>query len=134
MIQRVRLADLTRRQSFLLPRRSIVEAVAILLNNAHQADASGAEIELAFGDREGHLEISVKDRGKEPLPQVLERATEPFFTTKEAGAGMGLGLFLVKSLAVRLGGDFTLSRTPDGWTLALLTLGLTDAGARGAAP
>lgn len=130
VIQRVRLADLTRQRSFLLPRRSIVQAVAILLNNAHQADASGAAIELCFGNREDRLEITVKDRGQEPLPQVLEHAADPFFTTKEPGAGMGLGLFLVKSLAVRLGGDFALSRTPDGGTLALLTLGLAAPGAR----
>jgi signal transduction histidine kinase len=35
---------------------------------------------------------------------------------------MGLGLFLVKNLAMHLGGDFQLTRSSDGWTRAHLTI------------
>lgn len=41
------------------------------------------------------VELSVTDAGQGMSPQVAERATELFFTTKSAGKGTGLGLFLV---------------------------------------
>jgi PAS domain S-box-containing protein len=39
-----------------------------------------------------YVEIAVKDDGHGMPPEVVARATEPFFTTKEVGAGTGLGL------------------------------------------
>jgi two-component system sensor histidine kinase RegB len=50
------------------------------------------------------LRISVQDRGQGMADNVLRRIAEPFFTTKEPGKGMGLGTFLVRSFAERLGG------------------------------
>ena len=42
----------------------------------------------------------------------IARATEPFFTTKEPGKGLGLGLFLARSLAERFGGDLLIDSEP----------------------
>ncbi|MGC4083067.1 MAG: ATP-binding protein [Vicinamibacterales bacterium] len=53
-------------------------------------------------------------------PDVLRRAGEPFFTTKDAGRGYGLGLFLARVFAERAGGELTLE-SGDG-TRAVLTL------------
>ncbi len=38
-------------------------------------------------------------------PEVLRHVGEPFFTTKQPGAGMGLGLFLAGRVIERLGGE-----------------------------
>jgi two-component system sensor histidine kinase RegB len=56
---------------------------------------------------------------------VLERAGEPFFTTKEPGRGMGLGLFLTRTVVERLGGVLTLSSEAGSGTRALLRLPLS---------
>jgi len=39
-----------------------------------------------------YVEIAVRDNGHGMPPEVVARATEPFFTTKDVGAGTGLGL------------------------------------------
>lgn len=119
---RVQWQDQSKQVSWNLPRASVTQAVAILVNNAHQADPSEREIVLRCRDDEQALLIEVMDHGIEPPVHVLERAAEPFFTTKEPGEGMGLGLFLVKNLALRLGGDFQLKRVDAAQTVALLRL------------
>jgi two-component system sensor histidine kinase RegB len=53
---------------------------------------------------------------------VLARAGEPFYTTKEPGRGMGLGLFLTRTLVERLGGELTLSSEAGAGTRALVRL------------
>ena len=52
--------------------------------------------------------------------ETLQRATEPFFTTKGVGKGTGLGLSMVHGLAEQSGGRFTLrSRKGEGTTAEL---------------
>jgi two-component system sensor histidine kinase RegB len=53
---------------------------------------------------------------------TLQHAGEPFFTTKPAGAGFGLGLFLARTFAERWGGSLTLNSTPSDGTTATLLL------------
>ena len=64
---------------------------------------------------------------------VLSRATEPFFTTKPRGQGMGLGLFLAQSVAEQMGGRLELSSQAGRGTLAKLVLPLGATNGRMAA-
>jgi signal transduction histidine kinase len=52
--------------------------------------------------------VVVEDTGHGMAPEVLERAFEPMFTTKGAGAGTGLGLSMVYGFAKQSGGHVTL--------------------------
>jgi PAS domain S-box-containing protein len=64
--------------------------------------------ELAPGD---YVLISVADTGMGMTPEVLARACEPFFTTKETGKGSGLGLAQVYGLAQQSGGGLRITST-----------------------
>jgi PAS domain S-box-containing protein len=54
------------------------------------------------------VKVTVKDTGTGMLPQVADRAMEPFFTTKAIGKGTGLGLSQVHGLAHQFGGDIEI--------------------------
>ncbi len=60
-----------------------------------------------------HLKLEVEDTGTGIPPAVVKKMWDPFFTTKEAGKGTGLGLATVRSLVETHGGAITL-RTEAG--------------------
>jgi len=73
--------------------------------------------ELAPGD---YVMMSVGDTGTGMSPEVLARACEPFFTTKEPGKGSGLGLAQVYGLAQQSGGGMRItSAVGKGTTVAV---------------
>ena len=53
---------------------------------------------------------------------VLERIGEPFFTTKEPGRGMGMGLYLTQNVIRRLDGSLTFDSEPGAGTTAEVML------------
>ena len=59
-----------------------------------------------------YVRLAVADNGIGMSPEVLAKAMEPFFTTKGAGAGTGLGLASVASFAKQTGGFSALESTP----------------------
>src|ERR1700730_15878751 len=61
--------------------------------------------------------LTVTDSGEGMDKVTLERATEPFFTTKGLGKGTGLGLSMVHGLAQQSGGQFFMkSQKGEGTT------------------
>ena len=64
---------------------------------------------LQAGD---YLCLSVADTGVGMDSETLQRAIEPFFSTKGIGKGTGLGLSMVHGLASQLGGGLTLHSHP----------------------
>ena len=65
--------------------------------------------------------VSVGDTGEGMAPDVLERATEPFFSTKPLGKGTGLGLAQVYGIARQSGGTEQMESEPGrGTTVRLL--------------
>jgi signal transduction histidine kinase/CheY-like chemotaxis protein len=68
------------------------------------------------------VRIRVSDTGTGMDEETLQRATEPFFTTKGIGSGTGLGLAMVHGLAAQSGGRFQLKSEPGRGTTAELLL------------
>jgi K+-sensing histidine kinase KdpD len=63
---------------------------------------------------------------------VLARATDPFFTTKDVGQGTGLRLAMVHGLAEQSNGSMSIQSTPGHGTVVSLLLPVAVAHAQGA--
>ena len=63
-----------------------------LLNNASQAMRDGGEVEI-HGHRQGEeVTIIIQDYGVGIEPEDMQRIFDPFYSTKDAGTGLGLAL------------------------------------------
>lgn len=71
--------------------------------------------------------LSIEDKGEGMSEETINRATEPFFTTKGVGKGTGLGLSMVQGFAEQSGGRLRLKSKKDAGTTAELWLPATDA-------
>src|SRR6202021_3710858 len=67
-----------------------------------------------------YVRPTVSDTGSGMDAETLQKATEPFFSTKELGKGTGLGLSMVHGLAIQLKGILRLSSQGGGGTNAEL--------------
>lgn len=106
-----------------VPREALAQAVLALVGNALDAlDGAGTAggVRVEFSTSGADLTIRVADAGPGMSADTLQRAGEPFFTTKAPGRGLGLGLFLVRVFAERLGG--TLSLESSHGTVATLVV------------
>jgi two-component system sensor histidine kinase RegB len=103
------------------PRHAVEQALVALVKNG--LDASGSSrVTLSARHADGALRFEVQDSGVGIDAETLRRVGEPFFTTKELGQGMGLGVFLVRTLAERLNGRFELRSAPQRGTTATFEL------------
>lgn len=81
-----------------------------LLNNAHDAvyQAQDPWIRIEVLKNENHVYFSVEDSGPGLSKDMKDKLFQPFFTTKEVGKGLGLGLSISDSIAKRHGGRLYL--------------------------
>jgi two-component system sensor histidine kinase RegB len=101
---------------------AVSQALRNLVSNAFDASGPAGAVRLEVSQQPGELSFRVEDDGPGMPEAVLARATEPFFTTKPRGQGMGLGLFLAQSVAEQMGGRLELSSLPGRGTRASLIL------------
>jgi CheY-like chemotaxis protein len=102
---------------------------SVVVGNPHQLKA-------------GHYVcLAIIDKGLGMDAETLQRAAEPFFTTKGVGKGTGLGLPMVHGLAEQSGGRLVLKSSPGEGTTVEIWLPIAQqaaaresAGARPPAP
>nr|WP_221383392.1 response regulator [Actinoplanes polyasparticus] len=112
----------------------------ILLNltmNARDAMSTGGTLTIATstvtleGDEENHgsglpagqyAKLTIRDTGDGMTPEVLDRALEPFFTTKSRGNGTGLGLATTYGVINQLSGSLRIESAPHRGTTITIHL------------
>jgi len=77
-----------------------------------------------------YVVISVTDTGAGMAPEIVERAIQPFFTTKEEGHGSGLGLSMVYGFVKQSGGHLEISSRVGRGTVVRLYLPKAETDAR----
>ncbi len=99
---------------------AIIGVLINLLSNAALAMRKGATatptIDIYAETRGERLLITVRDNGPGIAPENIGRVFEPFFTTREVGQGLGLGLSICYSVIQRHGGLLAVESVPGQWT------------------
>jgi two-component system sensor histidine kinase HydH len=84
-----------------------------ILINAMQAMPDGGRIDITISANDKIVRIDFEDDGQGIADDVLDKIWDPFFTTKEMGTGLGLGV--VKNIIESHGGSIQIkNRNPCG--------------------
>jgi two-component system sensor histidine kinase AtoS len=101
-------------------RDQLLQIVVNLALNAVQATPAGGSVVLrAFRDA-GMIALEVSDTGCGIPPELIDRVTDPFFTTKTKG--VGLGLSISRQLCELNGGRLSIVSTPGKGTVVRVLL------------
>jgi PAS domain S-box-containing protein len=102
-------------------RAGLLQVFVNLVTNAAQAlPPEGGTVTLSLTSQGEEVVARVTDDGKGMPPEVQARIFEPFFSTKEGGRGVGLGLSIVQGIVTRHGGTIDVSSEPGrGTTFAV---------------
>ncbi|MBU0484449.1 MAG: sensor histidine kinase [Proteobacteria bacterium] len=107
-----------------MPLRTIKRTIRGLVKNGFDASPPGSSVQLTCRNDRKFLYFTVKDMGSGMDESIQAKATEPFFTTKEPGKGLGLGLFLAKSFVESFGGSLTIISEPGQGTEVTISFDL----------
>ena len=111
------------RSELVAPKALLVQVLANLVRNAFDAQAEAGKTETVRvvtrlqGERAA---FEIFDSGPGIPADASSRVGEPFFTTKAPGRGLGLGVFLARAFAEKMGGELVLAARPGGGTVARL--------------
>jgi len=83
-----------------------------LVDNALDAVAPGGRVAIVARREGNRVVVEVEDDGPGIPADIRERIFEPFFSTKDVGKGVGLGLDLVRRTLERHDGEIELESRP----------------------
>jgi len=90
----------------------LYQAFLNILINAMQAMPEGGKIQIRTFSSDKDITISFKDEGNGIPDAILEKIWDPFFTTKETGTGLGLGI--VRNIIASHGGTIRIENRESG--------------------
>jgi len=106
-----------------LVREAVLEQIALnLAANARDAMPGGGRLTLATRAHGGTWTLEVTDTGAGVPDEVAERLFDEGVTTKPAAEGGGLGLWIVRGLVDEASGQVSITHSPAGGAVAVVTL------------
>lgn len=110
-----------------MPSVQLVQSITALVKNALDASPPSERVELEISNEPTQVSIAVEDHGSGIAPDVLSKVGEPFFTTKQPGHGLGLGVFLARVFVESRGGVLSIESVAGTGTRAVVRLPLAEA-------
>jgi DNA mismatch repair ATPase MutL len=95
-----------------------------IVENSVNAGATQVTVSIEENQELDRLNIKITDNGKGMDDAMVEKALDPFITTKE-GKKVGLGLSMLSEAARKAGGEMTIDSQPGKRTSVRATFGLT---------
>ncbi len=121
---RISVVNDTAELQILLPFRTLVRTLKGLIKNGLDASGPGNRVGVRCYHDAAYLYFQVSDEGEGMDEETLKRAAEPFFTTKEQGKGLGLGLFLAQNMAEQFGGQLVITSQKQSGSTVTISLAL----------
>ena len=99
-----------------------------ILQNSLEAMPQGGKIAVSAETlvQSGVVAITLQDTGKGIPPEIIEKACEPFFSTRQDGGMRGLGLAIVRDIIKMHGGKMEIKSSPGQGTSIILYLPISD--------
>jgi len=105
----------------------LYQAFLNILINSMQAMPDGGDIRVTVDSRDNMVSVSIEDSGPGIPEDIMEKIWDPFFTTKDSGTGLGLGI--VKNIVKSHEGRIAIKNLPDGGTCVAIDLPIKQGGA-----
>ncbi len=107
----------------IVDRVQIEEVVRVVAVNAIEAVSAGGRVVLSvMRAADGGCEIAITDDGRGMTAEALRRAFDPFYSGREAGRGIGLGLPKARRLVEANGGGIVVDSRPGQGTRVAIRL------------
>jgi two-component system, sensor histidine kinase RegB len=104
------------------PRALLVQSLVNLVRNALLANFEKHPIRISCRLQNSKVLLQIVDQGTGMDVDTLRQVGNPFFTTRSNGEGIGMGVFIARSLIERIGGKFVIRSKPEYGTTVEITL------------
>lgn len=95
------------------PRALLAQSLANLIRNALLANREQRPVRISGRLQGDKVLLQIIDQGTGMDADTLRQVGNPFFTTRSQGEGIGMGVFIARSLIERLGGKFAIRSKPE---------------------
>ncbi|HLH31012.1 MAG TPA: sensor histidine kinase [Terriglobia bacterium] len=106
----------------LVDQARIIQVLDNLLGNAMKFTSAGGRISLEVNASDNEVEVAISDTGSGIPREALNRIFEPYWQVQKTRSGMGLGLFIAKTIVEAHGGRMWVDSTIGRGTTFYFTL------------
>lgn len=97
-----------------LDEAAITEAIWCLLRNAFEALPSGGKVDFSLSQAGKYVHLQINDNGQGLSQAALQNCFDPYYSAREAGRGLGVGLAKARRLIELHSGNISVANRAGG--------------------